>query len=87
MILDFKQFEKAAPEVERIIFLEGETNLRNELIQSANDIEDPRAKREYYRHMNTLFLNVLLNRLNQVGLDKESRVLEVRRILVELINS
>jgi hypothetical protein len=87
MILNFEQFTKAAAEVERIIFLEGVVNLRNELNHSATEIDDPRTRREFFRHMNTLFLNVLLNRLNEVGLDKEERVLEARRIIVELINS
>jgi len=87
MILNFEQFTRAAEVVERILFLEGEFDLRNVIINSAEGIDDPRTRREFYRHMNTLFLNVLLNRLNEVGLDKEPRVLEARRIIVELINS
>lgn len=87
MILNFDQFTKAATEVERILFLQGEYDLRTEITNSAIEITEQRARREFYRHMNTLFLNVLLNRLNEVGLDKEPIVLEARRIIVELINS
>ncbi len=87
MILNFDQFTKAATEVERILFLQGEYDLRTEISNSAEGITDQRTRREFFRHMNTLFLNVLLNRLNEVGLDKEQRVLESRRIIVELINS
>jgi hypothetical protein len=87
MILNFDQFTKAATEVERILFLQGAFDLRTEITNSAEGINDPRTRREFYRHMNTLFLNVLLNRLNEVGLDKEPIVLKARRIMVELINS
>ena len=87
MILNLEQFTRAAQEVERIISLEEEPNLRAELIHSAEGIDNPRTRREFFQHMNTLFLNVLLNRLNEVGLNREERVLEARRIIVEFINS
>jgi hypothetical protein len=87
MILNSDQFKKAADEVERIISLDNGINLKNELTQAAEGITDSRTRREFYRHMNTLFLNVLVNRLNEVGLVKEQRAIESRRIIVELINS
>lgn len=62
MVLTPEQFKRATNEVDRIIFLEGNIDLKDELIKSAKsiiDITDKRAKREFYRHMNTLFLNIL----------------------------
>jgi len=87
MTLDFAQFSRASSEVERIIFKEGEIDLHAELEHAISGITDRRAIREFYRHMNTLFLNVLLNRLDDVGRDKEQRVIDARRIIVELLNS
>jgi hypothetical protein len=90
MALTSEQFKRAINEVDRIIFLEGNINLKDELIKSAKsiiDITDKRARRELYRHMNTLFLNILLNRLDEVGPEKEERAFEARSNIVELINA
>jgi hypothetical protein len=90
MVLTSEQFKRAVNEVDRIIFLEGNIDLKEELIKSAKsiiDTTDKRAKRELYRHMNTLFLHILLNRLDEVGPEKEDRAFEARNNLVELINA
>jgi hypothetical protein len=85
-MLDFEQFTKAAADVERIIRLAGNPDLRNEIVNSTSEITDERMRRDYYRYMNSLFLNILLNRLNELGVEVEQRALIARRILNELIN-
>ncbi|MDR1676513.1 MAG: hypothetical protein LBR86_08615 [Tannerella sp.] len=89
MVLTSEQFKQAADEVERIISYEGNLDLKDELNKSAKDIPktDKRARREFYRHMNTLFLNILLNRLDEVGPDKEERAIDARINIVDLINA
>lgn len=87
MLLNLEQFTTAASAVDRIITADVVSDLSNEIRNSAVGIDDPRTRREFFRHMNTLFLNVLLNRLNDVGLDREARILQARQILVQLINA
>jgi lipoate-protein ligase A len=87
MVLTLEQFKQAANEVERIISLEGNINLKDELSKSAKDITDKKARKEFYRHMNALFLNILLNRLDEVGVEKEERAFSARNDIVELINA
>lgn len=87
MMLTSEQFKQAADEVERIIFLEDNVDLKDELSKSAKEITDKRVRREFYRHMNTLFLNILLNRLDEVGREKEERAFSARKDIVELINA
>jgi len=88
MILDFEQFNAASDQAERII--QGEIGLpvlREQLELSGQGIEDRPTRREFYRHINTLLLNALVNRLTEVGRDKEPIIIAARRIIVELINS
>jgi hypothetical protein len=87
MALTPEQYKKAANEVERIISLNSNVNLKNELQQSIATIADKRTQRELYRHMNALFLNVLLNRLDEVGKEKEEIAIKARQDIVELINT
>ncbi len=84
MTLKFDEFVKAADEVERIIKLPDNTDLKAELEKSIADISQEK-KREFYRHMNTLFLNILLNRLDELGENVEQRSIDARRIIVTLI--
>lgn len=85
-MLYFEQFTKAASDVDRIIKLTGDYNLKVEIEKSTASINDHSAKTEYYRYMNSLFLNILLNRLNVLGPNAEQKALDARRILNELIN-
>ena len=87
MKLNQKQFKKAAAEVGKIIFHDGEMNLKEELIKAGEGITDRITKRDFYRHMNALFLNVLLNRLDEIDRDKEPIVMECRYIICELIDN
>ena len=45
------------------------------------DIKDQRLA---YRHMNTLFLNADVNRLNEIGISVKPRLHESRKIICEL---
>jgi hypothetical protein len=88
MTLTPEQFKRAAEVVESIIFPEGKNiDLKDVLNKSADGITDKRARRDFYRHMNILFLNVLLNRLDEVGPDKEDIAINARKRIVELINA
>lgn len=87
MLLNLEQFTKATSDIDRILFAEGEINLKSEIEKCAENITDIRTKKEFYQHINTLFLNVLLNRLDSVGKLGEQRTIEARKILVKLIQS
>lgn len=86
MLLDFEQFAKAAEEVNRIIALPENSNLETEINKSGLTIPNEK-KREFFRHMNSLFLNILLNRLDELGSSAEQRSIEARRIIVNIINT
>ncbi|HRZ32506.1 MAG TPA: hypothetical protein P5335_09235 [Flavobacterium sp.] len=86
MLLDFEQFTRAAEEVERIIALPTNADLMSEINNSSSTIPVEK-RREFYRHMNSLFLNVLLNRLDGLGAGAEQRAIEARRIIVNIINT
>lgn len=85
MILKFDQFVKAAEEVEKIISLPDNIDLTSELKKAGENIPKD-AKKEFYRHMNSLFLNILLNRLDELGKNAEQRSIEARKIIVTIIN-
>jgi hypothetical protein len=86
MILSEELFNKAGEVVKEIITPEkiGYDDLKEKLEKSADGITDKEERREFYRHMNILFLNVLVNRLHEVGKNKENRVVQARIITDEL---
>lgn len=86
MVLDFEQYTIAAAEVERIIALPDNADLTVEINNSSSTIPVEK-RREFYRHMNSLFLNVLLNRLDGLGAGAEQRAIDARRIIVSIINT
>jgi hypothetical protein len=83
--LNFEWFENAANVVERIIN-DHSLNIEEEIRNSSNNISIEN-KRQFYRHMNALFLNVLLNRLNSTPKDSEERAIESRRVICQIINT
>lgn len=85
-ILDeIEYFKKGSAEVERIINLPENVDLKKELINSALNI-NKKYVRNYYSHMSALFLNISVNRVNELGEDAEKRVLICRKIIFEIIN-
>lgn len=80
-------FKKASETVEFILeeymnMIATSEILTQHLLESGKDIVD---KRKFYSHMNALFLNVLLNRLSEVGHIGEAVSLECRKILCIII--
>ena len=86
MILNFEQFQIAAEVVERIINVEEVNNLDEVIRNSSNEIPTEK-RREFYRHMNSLFLNVLLNRLDSTPEGTEQKTIQARRIIVTILNT
>lgn len=84
MILKFEEFKKAADEVNKIINLPANADLKQALQDAANGVEH-KYLREYYIHMNSLFLNIILNRVQELGKDAEERAFTCREIIVELL--
>jgi hypothetical protein len=85
MQLEFKDFEKARKTVERIV-ADFNIDIQTELDESGKDIPTE-GKRQFYNHMNALFLNVILNRLDELGPKVKPRAFEARRKIVEIINT
>ncbi|KAA6347523.1 hypothetical protein EZS27_005011 [termite gut metagenome] len=85
MQLKFEDFEKARETVEHII-ADSNIDIRKELDESGKDILTEK-KRPFYSHMNALFLNVILNRLDELGPDVKPRAFEARKKIVEIINT
>lgn len=78
-------FNKASEEVEKIISSPDNIDISDILIKSGNDIPK-KSKIKFYRHMNSLFLNILLNRLDDLGKKAEQRSINARLKIVEIIN-
>lgn len=81
----FDQFQKAAEIVEKIIESVDIKDLDTEIRKSSEDIVVEK-RREFYRHMNALFLNVLLNRLDSTPKGTEEKVIRSRNIIVNILN-
>lgn len=80
----FRFYKIGSDEVERIIRLDN-PDLKLE-IKNASLLVDKKYVRKFYLHMSSLFLNICLNRVNELGKDAEERALSCRDIIVELIN-
>jgi hypothetical protein len=76
-------YVKGTTIIERI-FQEDNIDMVKIITESANGVE-PKKVRELYCHMSTLCLNVLLNRLNELGRGAETTAREVQKILHKLI--
>jgi hypothetical protein len=87
MILNFEQFRKSVEQVEKIMDSKEDLNLKNEIEIVAEGINDVQIKRELFRHMSSLFLNYILNRLNEVGEEGEKKAIKARNIIVELTDN
>jgi hypothetical protein len=85
MLLEFKDFEKARLAVEHIVEDFG-VDIQTELDESGKDIPT-KGKRQFYNHMNALFLNVVLNRLDELGPEVKPRALEARGKIYEIIKA
>lgn len=89
VLTDFQEFERASSVVDRITsFLPGDFDLNTILIAAPKDILVNRW-RGFYRHINALLLNVMLNRLNEFNnhKDVEKRVLDARNIICTIIEN
>lgn len=85
MILNFEDFESAAKIVNNVIFNIDETEIENEILNSISDKKDDIIKRNYLRHLNALFLNVILNRVNELGKTVENKAFIARRVIYNLL--
>lgn len=86
MILTFEHFTKAKAVVDKFIRSDESINVRSELIESSSEIPQG-LKREFYHHLSSLFLNVLLNRIGELGPKAESRSIEARKEILSIIKS
>lgn len=82
MILIHEEYIKAANDVERIIKIEDMSIFRLELEKSADGVMN---KSYFYNHMNVLFLNICLNRCDELGPAAVDRAFKAREIIVEII--
>lgn len=78
----------ASQEVERILSLPTNIDLENEVLKSMYDVT-PINRKEFYKHMNSLFLKILLDNLELEKNDKSKyqRSLNAREIVCNLIDT
>lgn len=85
MNMTVEEFKKAPEIIDKIIkdtpFEDIDTELRNELSKVPKE-----SIREYRNHLSTLFLNVLLNRLDEFDEDAKSKSHRARKTLKEYIS-
>jgi hypothetical protein len=85
MILKFDEFTKAKDLVDKIIKETPIDDIRTELEKATQDINDNETKRSFYNHLSSLFLNVMLNRLEELGNDAKDKSTRARQVINDLI--
>lgn len=83
--MEMIEFIKASNDVQEIMNLQQEDSLKSVIVEKGQGLDDD-SRREFYRHMNSLFLNILLNRIGEFGKGAESRAIEARSIIASIIN-
>jgi hypothetical protein len=84
--VNFNIFSVARDIVEQILKDDNETTIRQKILDAEKNIQED-MKRDFYRHMSSLFLNVLLNRLDETSDSSERKSLESRKIIAEIIKT
>ena len=81
----FNLFKKISEVVENIIYNIKFDDIYIEITNSSKNI-DSEYQREFYRYMSSLFLNVLLNRLDSTPSGTEQKAIESRRVILDILN-
>lgn len=84
-MLTFEEFKQASAVVEKIVQDNFDTNTTKTVLKDATDKIVPEKQRDFYSHMSRLFLNVMLNRLNELGAKAKENAINGRRNISELI--
>ncbi len=96
--IKYQVFLQASSSVDEIMRIpNGDGAIRDAVLREAilqkGQLIDPSSKREFYQHMSSLFLNVILNRLGEFGTTAdsvsiaESRALECRKIILDILEN
>ncbi len=86
-MLTFEEFKQASATVEIIVQDDFDINNVKAVLEKATDDIAPEKKRDFYGHMSSLFLNVMLNRLNELGLKAKDNAIIGRKNISELIQT
>ena len=82
-LLTFDEFEKATEIVDEII-TSTDLDIEQKIKAETETIPDDK-KREFLNHLNSLFLNVLLNRLDELGNEAKSKSTQARDVISKII--
>ena len=85
MLLTFEEFKQAKETVNRILKDTNVEDVDDELENIAKQIDEEK-RREFLNHLNGLFLDILLNRLDELGESARDKSMAARRKITELIN-
>ena len=84
MTLDFENFKKATDFVDVVMSIKGRTmNFRQEILSDMESVPEE-MKLSYLSHMNTLFLNVIINRQSEFCVDAIDRAYNIRHIIGDI---
>lgn len=78
--LTTEEFKKAREAVDNIINAPDTSNIESEIERAAQDIPSEK-KRAFLNHMNSLFLNILLNRLDELGESARNKSFKARKAI------
>ena len=84
-MLSHKDFELATELVDKIINNVEDSKIEDEIISNISDKTDDLLRRNYLRHLNALFLNVILNRVNELGKPAEEKAFKARKIIYNML--
>ena len=85
MLLTFEDFKEAEKTVDRIIHQTDLQDIDDELEKAIENIPNDK-RRSFLNHLNNLFLNVLLNRIDDLGESAKEKSNAARKKIMELIN-
>lgn len=86
MILTFDEFTKANEILNSLINDTDINQIETELNERLSDISSDK-KTAFLNHLNSLFLNVMLNRLDELGPTAKEKSIKARAVISSLINS
>ncbi len=84
-MLTFEEFKQASAVVEKIVQDNFDINTAKNVLEQATEEIAPEKQRNFYNHMSRLFLNVMLNRLNELGKKAKTNAIIARQMITELI--
>ncbi len=85
-MLTSDEFKQAKNTVEEIVKDEFDISTVKTVLKAATNEITPERQYDFYNHMSSLFLNVMLNRLNELGKNAKNNAIIGRQNITKLMS-